>query len=178
MSTDCKRKPAAAAAIPNGGVALLRAASWSGSIASLVSMALLAYRGHRERSGALMPVNAPSHWLWRDESLRQRGFTLRHTAVGYLIHHASSVLWATFFERLLLRRPHEPKRVAALALTTAALAAGVDLKLTPNRFTPGFERQLSRKSLVWMYGAFAVGLFGAHVLRHQASARKSSKAGE
>ncbi|ANN67075.1 hypothetical protein [Bordetella bronchialis] len=151
--------------------ALLRAALWSGSVASLASVAVLAYAGRRERASALAPVNAPSHWLWRDEALHEQGFTLRHTLPGYLIHHGSSVFWAVFFEHLLLDRPHNAARAAALAAAVAGVAAGVDLKLTPKRLTPGFERQLRPRALVAMYSVFGAALYAAHVLRRRWPAR-------
>ncbi|CAM3627040.1 DUF2938 domain-containing protein [Bordetella sputigena] len=151
--------------------AVASAALWSGGVASLATMAVLAYSGHRQRGSALAPVNAPSHWLWRDESLRQPGFTLRHTVPGYLIHHASSVFWAAFFEHLLFDRPHYAPRTAALALTVAAVAAGVDLKLTPKRLTPGFERQLQPLALTVMYGAFGLALYAVHAWRRRRGER-------
>ncbi|AOB31306.1 hypothetical protein AKI39_12320 [Bordetella sp. H567] len=144
--------------------ALARAAAWSGSVASAASMAVLAYFGRRERKG-MAPMNAPSHWLWREESLRERGFTVRHTVAGYLIHHGSSVFWAVPFEYLLLEGPHRPRRIAVLGLTLAAVAAGVDLKLTPKRLTPGFERHLDGSSLAIVYGVFGLALGAAHALR-------------
>jgi hypothetical protein len=151
-------------------IAVASAALWSGSVASVATMALLAYSGHRQRGSAWAPVNAPSHWLWRDEALRQPGFTVRHTVPGYLIHHASSVFWAAFFEHLLLDRPHFAPRTAAVAATVAAVAAGVDLKLTPKRLTPGFERQLRPRALTVMYGAFGLALYAAHALRRRRGA--------
>ena len=41
---------------------------------------------------------------------------------------------------------------------TGPLANIVDFQLTPKRFRPGFETQLSRKSLLAVYAAFAIGL--------------------
>jgi hypothetical protein len=148
---------------------LARAALHSGSVASVVSMAVLAYFGRRQRRSALAPANAPSHWIWRDEALRERGFTLRHTVTGYLIHHGSSVFWAVFFERLLLDRPHRPVRSGGVALAVAAMAAAVDLKLTPQRFTPGFEHHLSAGALTTMYSAFGAALYAVHALRGRVS---------
>jgi hypothetical protein len=147
--------------------ALARAALWSGSVASVATTGVLAWYGRRERAAALAPVNAPSHWIWREEALRESGFTLRHTVAGYLIHHASSVFWAVFFERLLVDRPHSPPRAAVAALGMAGVAAAVDLKFTPQRLTPGFERHLSARALTVLYGAFGLTLFAAHALRRR-----------
>jgi len=127
----------------------------SGSAASLVSMAMLAWRGHLENGSAAAPVNAPSHWFWGRESLRRDGTTLRHTAVGAAVHHASSLFWAAIYALLQSRRRPQP---VADAITLTAVAAVVDLKLVPARLTPGFEQRLSRRSLAWVYGGFAAGL--------------------
>ena len=44
------------------------------------------------------------------------------------------------------------------AAVTAAVANVVDFQLTPKRLQPGFDQQLSRKSLLAVYAAFAIGL--------------------
>ncbi len=50
---------------------------------------------------------------------------------------------------------------------TAAVANVVDYKLTPKRLQPGYERQVSRKSLAWAYAAFAAGLAAGAYLRER-----------
>ena len=49
------------------------------------------------------------------------------------------------------------------ASTTAAAACFVDYQLAPKRFQPGFESQLSKKSLLFVYAAFAAGLAATRV---------------
>jgi len=44
------------------------------------------------------------------------------------------------------------------------VAALVDLRLVPERLTPGFERRLSRRSLAWTYVGFGAGLALAGLL--------------
>jgi hypothetical protein len=44
------------------------------------------------------------------------------------------------------------------AAITTAIAYAVDFYLIPKRFTPGFENRLSKKSLLLVYGIFALGL--------------------
>jgi hypothetical protein len=132
-----------------------------GSIASVTSAAALALRGHSESATRLAPLNAPSHWLWGDASLRENGPSVRYTVTGMLIHHASSIFWAIVQEVLL--QPERGARsttaqVLRNAAITTALAAVVDLRLAPNRLTPGFERRLSGPSLAGVYALFAVGL--------------------
>ena len=133
--------------------------SFSGSLAGLISMAALALGGRRDVGSALAPINAPSHWFWGDEALRRNGASAKYTLIGAATHNASSLFWAAFYELLRLRRR---RRSAANALGDAAaitaLAAVIDLKLVPERLTPGFERRLSRRSLTWVYVAFGAGL--------------------
>jgi hypothetical protein len=50
-----------------------------------------------------------------------------------------------------------PARFAAAALT-AGFACWVDFRIARGRLQPGFEKQLSRRSLLLVYAAFAVGL--------------------
>jgi hypothetical protein len=70
------------------------------------------------------------------------------------------VFWATLFERwrLAQRAPESPRVVVPAAVVTAAAACFCDYHLTPRRFTPGFERRLSQRSLCFVYGAIAAGL--------------------
>lgn len=136
-----------------------RQAVISGTAASLASTAALVACGSRQCDSAFAPVNAISHWLWKDESIGQNSPTWRHTATGYGIHHAMSILWAAHYEALMMR---VGRRRAALGLVgglgVAALACFVDLKCTPRRLTPGFERRLPPRSLALMYVAFGIGL--------------------
>jgi hypothetical protein len=43
-------------------------------------------------------------------------------------------------------------------LATAAIACAVDFQVARGRLQPGFDKQLSRKSLALVYVAFGVGL--------------------
>jgi hypothetical protein len=143
----------------------------SGSVASLVSTVALAARGRTENGSAAAPTNAISHWLWGDRAYRKNRPTARHTAVGYVIHHAASIFWGVLYERFHSR----PMRDAALA---SALACFVDYRLTPRRLTPGFEQRLSKRSLLLVYAAFALGLSaGTRLTRRAHPDRSSSRRG-
>ncbi|MNT44739.1 hypothetical protein D3C72_1812800 [compost metagenome] len=51
----------------------------------------------------------------------------------------------------------------------AGLACLVDLKCTPHRLTPGFERRLSPRMLTLVYLAFGLALpLGSLLVRHAA----------
>jgi hypothetical protein len=132
----------------------------SGAAASLLSAAVLALAGRIERGTAAGPVNGPSQWVHGRAAAYRRRATLRHTLVGFLIHHAVSIGWATLHERAFGRRtaPQTLPRRLATAAITSSVANVVDFQLTPKRLRPGFEAQLSRKALFAVYTAFAVGL--------------------
>jgi hypothetical protein len=90
----------------------------------------------------------------------QDHFSLRYTIVGYGIHHATSVFWALWYEKFRQQLPpvKSATTVLAPAIATAAAAYAVDFHFAPKRLTPGFERRLSQRSLLMVYGAFALGL--------------------
>jgi hypothetical protein len=132
----------------------------SGTAASLCSAAALAICGKIERDTAAGPNNGPSQWVWGEGAAYERRATLRHTAVGYAIHHAMSIFWATLHEKLQRsHNEHEPiEKIFAKCAATAGAACFVDYQLTPRRLRPGFEKQLSRRSLFVVYASFAAGL--------------------
>lgn len=131
----------------------------SGSAASIASSVALVLAGRRELADGNAPLNGPSQWLWGRQAPYRHGFSVRHTVLGYAIHHLASVFWAMLYERMARRQP------LAAAAVTAATACFVDYRLTPERFTPGFEKRLSRKALFAVYVAFAAGLFATSLIR-------------
>jgi hypothetical protein len=157
----------------------LRDGSVIGTLAGLASLVAMAARGQRDNGSALAPVNAPSHWVWGDRALRQDGASWRYTGLGLLVHQASATLWGVLFQRLFVARRSQT-RPLALELRDAAIAttgaATVDLLLTPKRFTPGFERRLSKRSLFMVYGGFALGLVVGSQLMQGARRRSNEPA--
>jgi hypothetical protein len=145
--------------MPRVSPATLQRVLIDGSLASVLSGAVLAWRGRRETGHAMAPLNAPSHWIWGREALHRNHTSLRHTGLGSAIHHASSLMWGGFY-RLLQSRRRQPTATSAVvdAAAITALAALVDLRLVPQRFTPGFERRLSTRALVLVYLSFGAGL--------------------
>ncbi len=136
--------------------------------ASGLSWLALLWRGRKDNKAAAAPVNAVSHWLWPRRALREDRPSWKHTATGTLVHVGASMLWAGLYDwRRSARRERGDDSVAgavADAAAVTALAAVVDLKLTPERFTPGFERRLSTRSLWITYACFAAGLAATHAL--------------
>lgn len=127
----------------------------AGSLGSIASALALAWRSRRDTGRQFVAVNAPSQWVWGRRALRQPQHTWRYTGVGLLVHHLSSLFWASIYAAWLVRR--RPSPVAAAAIVTA-LAAGVDLRAVPERLSPGFQHPLRRSSLCWVYVAFGAGL--------------------
>jgi hypothetical protein len=144
---------------PDGAPSGLRHALAGGLLASALSTAVLAWRGQAETGSAAAPLNAVSHWVWGDPALRRDDTTVRHTLVGTIVHSLSALLWAAVYAARRERRT-EPTVANALtdALAVALVSAVVDLRLVPERLTPGFEHRLSRRSLIAAYGSVALGL--------------------
>lgn len=136
----------------------LRDGTWSGSIASVASTAVLALCSVAENRTPYAPTNATSHFLWGRRAFRQDRPSLRYTATGYGAHHASAVFWASLYERWFGRRADRGDAAGALAggLAVAALACAVDYGITPQRLRPGYEARLSKRSLALMYGVLGL----------------------
>jgi hypothetical protein len=151
-----------------------RFALLAGTVAATASGWVMVGRGRRDAGRAAAAVNAPSHWVWGDEAIRRDGVDLRHTGLGTVVHWASSVLWGSVFAalRAARRRPTAANAMADAAAVTA-VAACVDLRVVPHRFTPGFERRLTGGSLCAVYAAFAAGLAIAERAKHRARGRQA-----
>jgi hypothetical protein len=166
---------------------LLKRSLVSGSIASIVSTAMISHRSNIDAISALSGTNATSHWLWGEKAKHKHDYSLRFTLIGYGIHHLCSVFWAVIFERNLIAQgavafddvaenlqqkavvqkevapgPVQPSSIMAKAALISLGAYTVDYYLIPKRFTPGFERHLNRKSMFCVYASFAVGLAARH----------------
>ncbi|MGN2244491.1 hypothetical protein ACFWZU_13385 [Frateuria sp. GZRR33] len=131
----------------------------SGAIAAVLSSVVVAACSACEARAPLAGVNAPSQWLWGRRAKRHVGPSWRYTAVGYAVHHFSSLWWAGIYEAWCLRWPAPPRVSAARAAAVATAACVVDYTITPPRFRPGFERHIGRASIAAVYVAFGVGLF-------------------
>lgn len=140
---------------------LLRDGLVAGSLASLASTVALAARGRSETGRASAPINAVSHWVHGPSACARNEPDARHTALGLAIHHASALFWGFGYAALLRRAAAAPAKAntpLTLAAATTLVAAVTDLKLVPERLTPGFEHRLSRGSVAATYVAFGLGL--------------------
>lgn len=146
-----------------------RRALVSGSLASALSTAVLAWLGYSRFGKPAAPTNATSHWLWGDDdAYLASDLSLRHTAVGYATHHASAVMWALVYERWL-DETHNPStgEIIGNAAAMTAIAALADYQLTPPRLRPGFETHLSRGGLLAVFAALGVGLAAGALANRQ-----------
>jgi hypothetical protein len=146
----------------------LREGALAGSLASLLSTAVLATAGLHQAGSAVAPTNAVSHWLWGDESLHAQQPTLRHTLTGYVTHHLASIFWAALYSRLYGHRDAAKSLPQAVAggIATSAIACFIDYQLVPKRLTPGYEHRISDGAMVATYGALAAGFaLGALLLQ-------------
>jgi hypothetical protein len=144
----------------------------SGTSASVASALMLTACSAIERGRPAAGINAPSQWVWGRREGYARRASLRHTAIGYAIHHATSIFWAVFYERAFGAR-RGPKSTARILAEAAAMSVGafvVDYGLTPKRFQPGFEKHLSPPAMVAVYAAFALGLAATTLSRQKISA--------
>jgi hypothetical protein len=148
----------------------LREGLVSGTVAGLLSAAVLMATGKRDAGSAVAAVNAESHWLWGDESLTEDRATWRHTFTGLATHQASTVFWATLYALVRGDRKAVKGVPEALigGLATSVVAAAIDYTLVPKRFTPGFENRLSAPSMVAVFAAIAGGIaIGSLLLRER-----------
>jgi hypothetical protein len=146
----------------------LREGAVSGATGGLLSTLALALLGPRQAGSVPAPINAVSHWLWGEESLREDRPTWRHTLTGLLTQQAAAMMWATLYARFYGHRPEAkslPKAVAG-GIATSAVAYAVDYTITPQRLTPGYEHRLDGKGMLAVYAALALGFAaGAMALR-------------
>ena len=145
----------------------IRAAMFTGTVAAVLSSLVVTVCGALENGRALAPHNGPSQWIYGKSAARRRSITLRHTLVGFLIHHASSCWWAFVQRRVFPVRPQGTPFVAHIGegAVIAVLASVVDYKVVPQRLQPGFDKHVSLSSLTAVYVAFGIGIaLGAHLL--------------
>jgi hypothetical protein len=139
----------------------------SGSAASVASATAMMTCSALHEGSIAGGLNGPSQWLWGEHEAYTREATLRHTAAGYVIHHATSIFWATLYEAVFggsRRRKPALQHIAEAGLS-AGTAYVVDYHLTPRRLRPGFEKHVSTKGMVAIYAAFAAGLAITSIMR-------------
>ena len=139
----------------------------SGAAASLLSTAVVSWLSHRRTRAPAAGTNATSQWVWGQAAHCQDRPSWAYTGVGYGIHHACSLFWASGFEYARHGR-RTPGRVAALAAAMAVAAYVVDYKVVPARLSPGFDQRLRDRDLFAVYAAFGAGVALPWLLKRRA----------
>jgi hypothetical protein len=135
----------------------------SGAVASVLSSVVVALCSARETGRPVAGVNAASQWVWGRRAKRRMGPSWRYTAVGYAVHHLSSMLWSGVYEYWNHRaKTRGLAGAAGRAAVIGAVACTVDYTVTPRRLRPGFERHIPKTSIAAVYASFALGLLLAH----------------
>ena len=138
----------------------------SGLAGGVASHVVSAAAGRAERGRSSLPMHAVSHIAWGDDPEAHEGERARDWVVGTALHHGASVFWATFFEAFFGKDAERSTSAALVGGATIAAAAYVtDYHVVSDRFKPGFEAQLSNRSLFLIYAALAAGLAAAARLR-------------
>jgi hypothetical protein len=144
----------------------------SASVASAIAVSICSRIDEGSYAGGL---NGPSQWLWGEAEAYAREASVRHTVVGYVVHHLMSVFWATAYERIFGEsvEPKKPLRRCAEAAVCTAGAYIVDYYLTPPRLRPGFKKHVRTPYMFVVYGGFALGLAAASIVRDRQSTRRA-----
>jgi len=127
-----------------------------GSTATTAALFLLSAKDTGHPAAAL---NATSHILWGDKALAHDDWDVRHTLIGTLLNAGAIGMWSAV--QSFLPEPRSLLGAARNATLVTALAYATDFHVVPQRFTPGFERRLSRQSLFGTYAVLAASLAAA-----------------
>lgn len=138
----------------------------TGAVATVATTSAVALLGKIEGGSAAAPINAVSHMLWGDKAANTEQWDARHTLAGAGLNAIAVTAWAGMHE-LLLQRNGKPtvQRALLAGVATAAVAYVTDYHVVPKRFTPGFEKRLSRKALFGVYAVLALSLAAGSLSR-------------
>ena len=129
--------------------------------ATAASASALSLLARWEGRGALQPLNATSHWLHGEAAAGDARARWRTTGVGLATHAAATAFWAAIYEVWLSRGSRRWREVVGKAAAVAGIAALVDYRATPKRFTPGWEFVLTPRAMALAYVALGAGLAAA-----------------
>jgi hypothetical protein len=148
----------------------LKRALTSGTVAGIGTALAASLAGRKETGSFAAPLNATSHILWGDAAAERNDASLKHTFAGFLLNHGSAIFWAAFYEKWFGARAASGPSSSFLrpAVGAAIVTAGAyvtDYYLVPKRFTPGYEKRLSGKSLATIYGVLALSFIATDLIR-------------
>jgi hypothetical protein len=138
----------------------------SGTLGGVLSHVAASLCSHKENRRSELPMHAVSHIAWDDAPESHKGRHLHNAVIGSALHHGACIFWATFFEALFGKEAERSTAAALAGGATIATAAYItDYHIVSDRFKPGFEAHLSKKSMFVVYAALAVGLAAGARLR-------------
>jgi hypothetical protein len=141
-----------------------------GLLAGAAVSAAAAACGRREKRSALAPINAPSHVVWGDQAAAvEQHLTGRHTGLGLAVAAASTLFWAALYQKLFGAAVERrgPGTALLAGVATAGIAYVTDYHVMPRRLTPGYEKQLSNRSLFMVFGTLALSLGAGALLQRR-----------
>jgi hypothetical protein len=147
----------------------------TGMLASTATTAVVAACGRWETGNPLAPLNAISHIVWGDQAAAQEALSLQYTGMGIVLNTAAVTSWAALQEGMFGTAAEEGNLPAVLlgGVAVATIAYITDYYLVPERLTPGFEKRLSGRSLLAIYGVLALSLGLGSLLRVTSSRRSA-----
>jgi hypothetical protein len=132
----------------------------TGKLASIATSLAIAACGKAEQNNPVAPLNAISHIAFGEEAARQNEPSLKYTATGILLNDAACTSWAALHEQFFGRAASNGN--IPMALTGGSIISLVayitDYYLVPKRITPGMEKRLSNRSLLFIYTILAMSL--------------------
>ena len=132
----------------------------TGQVSSAATTLAIGLCGSLENRNSLAPINAISHIAWGEKAATREGPSLKYTVTGLVLNTAAVTGWAGFYELLFGRRADTRDVPGALVGggITSAVAYITDYHVVPPRFTPGFEKRLSGRSLLVIYATLGLSL--------------------
>lgn len=123
------------------------------AIATAATSAAIMFVSKRDTGSPWAAFNSICHMVDGDASELPSDFAPRETLLGAGLNASAIASWAVLYEWLLGGVPL-PSSAFWAALATAGIWV-VDYRLVPKRFTPGFEKRLSKRSVALAYMALA-----------------------
>lgn len=147
-----------------------------GTVSGVAASLAAAVAGKRESQSYAAPINATSHIIWGNEAARHNEVSLKYTATGFLLNHGAAMMWSGIYSKwvapaVLRWTAHRPALAPLVpVVSAAAVSAGAyitDYFLVPKRFTPGWEKRVSGKSIGMIFGALALGMAVGELMRQK-----------
>jgi hypothetical protein len=139
----------------------MRVGILSGAIAGLATCLVAGLCARSEKKPVPSPINATSHILWGDLAAEHDGLSWKYTGTGVILNEVALIFWAGLYEAWPCRHSTLSSDITR-GIAVAALAYVTDYMLIPKRFTPGFEKRLSGRSLFLIYCGIATSLMMAN----------------